>query len=291
PSVCPSDCTSHRFGKIIARPARRFHAARFAIIALAGGVTCLVAACSHEGDSQIATETTSPAATIPEESVPAATPGVEIHPSEAFQQAVDQVVDAKGDGLHIERFVVQDEMLDFLDRVPQLQTLLIDRGEISDVGVAKIAALPKLRHLRLRQSPLTDIGVSELAKCKTLWFLNLPQTDCTAEGIAMLAELPELQNLRLGSADPNSAKLGNDVCDAIASIKTLRSVHLINVPVNDDGLRKLASLPELESLYLDNAAVTQSGWDWLFKEHPDLHIHVDQSHHDRDPSPHRHDEP
>jgi hypothetical protein len=53
-------------------------------------------------------------------------------------------------------------------------------------------------------------------------------------------------------------------------------------------LKTLAAMKQLESLYLDDCAVTEAGWNWLFREHPDLHIHVDQNHLDRDPSAHKH---
>jgi hypothetical protein len=70
----------------------------------------------------------------------------------------------------------------------------------------------------------------------------------------------------------------------------LRAVHLIEIPITDEGLQQIADLPHLESLYLDGAAVTATGWNWLFTNHPDLHIHLDQQHHDIDPNWHPHGE-
>ena len=123
--------------------------------------------------------------------------------------------------------------------------------------------------------------------------LNLPHADCTSEGIAALAKLKRLRQLRIGSS-----RLGNEVSREIARIKSLRGIHLIGVGLTDDGLKVLTGIPErpekelglpnLESLYLDDSAVTSAGWEWLFKTHPQLHVHVDQQHHDRDPKAHAH---
>jgi hypothetical protein len=82
--------------------------------------------------------------------------------------------------------------------------------------------------------------------------------------------------------------LGNEVTREIATLPSLRVIHLIGVPVTDEGLKTLAEMPYLESLYLDDCAVTEAGWDWLFREHPHLHVHVNQAHHDRDPKRHEH---
>jgi hypothetical protein len=48
-------------------------------------------------------------------------------------------------------------------------------------------------------------------------------------------------------------------------------------------------MPNLQSLYLDDSLVTETGWEWLFEEVPNLHVHVNQQHHDRDPQAHQHD--
>jgi len=164
-----------------------------------------------------------------------------------------------------------------------LGELVLDEGVVGDSEIASIARLPELWHLRLRESPITDTGMRQLAECRTLKIVNLPQLAATSDGVAALKSLPDLSNLRLGGQG-----LGGEVADAISQLKTLRSVHLIGVPIDDRGLRKIASLPKLRSLYLDDSDVTEAGWDWLFAEHADLHVHINQQHLDRDPSGHSH---
>lgn len=165
----------------------------------------------------------------------------------------------------------------------KLDAVLIDQGIVTGKGLEKIAELPDLEHLRLRLSPITDEDLEPLLGCDDLWLINLPHSELTNSGIHSLAKLPKLKQLRLGSN-----KLTNDCCRAITRIDQLRGLHLIGIPVTDDGVKVLAELPHLESLYLDDSAVTDAGWEWVFRNHPQLHVHINQSHHDRDPQSHQH---
>ena len=166
---------------------------------------------------------------------------------------------------------------------PRIDAVLIDQGKITDEGLATLAELPDLEHIRLRLSPISDNGIKLLAGCDELWLVNLPHSELTNEGLRLLASFPKLKQLRLGSK-----RLTNDCCREIAELVNLRGLHLIGIPVTDDGVKILAELPHLESLYLDDSAVTESGWQWVFRNHPELHVHVDQSHLDRDPQAHPH---
>ena len=187
------------------------------------------------------------------------------------------------DKLHVTKIEVSDAMMSRVKHLDSVETLIIDKGVLSDRSIHPISAMPRLRHLRLRLSPITDEGLKTLAQCESLWYLNLPHADCTAEGVAALSQIPRLRQLRLGSPG-----LGNEVTGAIASIESLRGIHLIGVAVTDEGLKKLAAMPHLESLYMDDAKVTEAGWEWLFKNYPQIHVHVNQEHHDHDPKRHAH---
>lgn len=163
--------------------------------------------------------------------------------------------------------------------LPGLRVLLLQRGVADDAEAEILATLPDLGRLVLRQSPLSDAGVAALARCRSLADLNLPQATCTAAGIASLAELPKLKNLRLGG--PNLA--GPAVARAIATFPVLESLHLIDIAIGDEGLDALADLKTLGNLYLDGAGVSDAAWERYFEARPGVHVHVDQSHHDRDP--------
>jgi hypothetical protein len=162
-----------------------------------------------------------------------------------------------------------------------LRELILHAGVADDSQARLLATLPGLERLVLRESPLSDAGLRELTRCARLHDLNVPQAACTPAGIRALATLPRLRSLRLGS--PQLA--GADVGRAVAELVQLRSLHLIDVPLGDDGLDAIARLPGLWNLYLDGAGVSDDAWAEYFQAHADVHVHVDQAHHDRDPAP------
>lgn len=204
-------------------------------------------------------------------------------PQELFTQEFEQVREQQLETFHLPSSEVTDEMVAAIADIDWVETMILDKGAVSDRSLETISKLPNLQHLRLRLSPITDEGLKTISSCQSLWYLNLPHADCTSAGVAELQNLKNLRQLRLGSK-----QLGNEVTEEIAKLNGLRSVHLIGIPITDDGLEILAAMPHLESLYLDDSAVTEAGWERLFRDHPNLHVHVNQRHHDRDPKSHRH---
>ena len=204
-------------------------------------------------------------------------------PGVRFEKLYQAALEGADTTFHAAGFPVDDSMVSRIGELKTLDTLIIDEGIVTDDTIDLVAQLPKLRHLRLRLSPIGDAGLRQLTNCKELWFLNLPHSSCTAAGVASLKSLKKLRQLRLGSKE-----LDNQVTNSLTQILSLRGIHLIGVPITDEGLKKIAAMPYLESLYLDDSAVTEAGWAWLFREHPHLHVHIDQYHHDRDPKAHDH---
>jgi hypothetical protein len=167
-----------------------------------------------------------------------------------------------------------------------LRGLVLEQGRAVDSRAEILATLTGLERLVLRESPLTDAGFQWLVECRQLRDLNVPQAACTAAGVRALAALPHLRSLRLGG--PQLA--GVEVCEAVASLPQLRSLHLIDVPIGDDGLALLQRLPGLWNLYLDGAGVSDEAWEGYFQSCPRVHVHIDQAHHDRDPHGHLHEQ-
>ncbi len=161
-----------------------------------------------------------------------------------------------------------------------LRVLVLERGVAGDTEAEILATLPDIERLVLRQSPLSDAGFAALAGCRSLADLNVPQAACTATGIERLAGLPGLKSLRIGGPTLQ----GPAVARAIARLSGLRSPHLIDVAIGDEGLDALAELSTLRNLYLDGAGVSDAAWERYFKKRPGVHVHVDQAHHDRDPN-------
>lgn len=167
-----------------------------------------------------------------------------------------------------------------------LRVLVLEQGRADDGRAEILATLTGLERLVLRDSPLGDEGFQRLAECHTLRDVNVPQGACTAAGVRALAPLAALRSLRLGG--PQLA--GAEVCEGVTSLQKLRSLHLIDVPIGDDGLAVLQQLPGLWNLYLDGAGVSDEAWERYFQACPRVHVHIDQAHHDRDPRGHLHEQ-
>ena len=168
-----------------------------------------------------------------------------------------------------------------------LSTLDLQEGVADDAKAVLLSRLPRLERLVLRESPLGDEGFQHLAACHTLRDVNIPQARCTLVGLAALAELPRLKNLRLGSpALCPEGKGGTELGMTLLQFPTLRSLHLIDVPLGDAGLEGIARYDGLWNLYLDGAGISDEAWERYFALHSEVHVHVDQAHHDRDPNRH-----
>jgi hypothetical protein len=196
---------------------------------------------------------------------------------------LDLVRAGKSDLIQVEKQVISDGDLALLADARSLRVLLIDNDEslITAAGLKHIAALPKLVHLRLRGAGIDDAALAEIAKLSTLEILNLPQGEFTDEGLVALKSLPELVQFRFHS--PN---VTDDGLKTLAQFPALKRLHLIDVPLTDAGLKTLAGMENLESLYIDGGHFSDEALDELFAKRPQLHLHLNQEHHDRDPHKH-----
>lgn len=216
----------------------------------------------------------------PNSAIPAAPPS---EPSLAEQ--LSSIRTGTTDILHIEATPWDDDDLDVLGDVPGLRILQLDHldNRLTDAGMAKIAKLDGLEHLRIRGGAIGDDGMKSLAAMPNLRALNLPQGQFTNAGLAQLKALPKLQMLRIGSPHVTDEGISH-----LNDFPSLARVHLIDIAITDRGLADLQSLPRLESLYLDGANISDAAVDQLFEKRPNLHVHFNQAHHDRDPHKHEH---
>ena len=200
----------------------------------------------------------------------------------------DQIAAVRADDAHaiVAAVPLTDAEWESLRGLAGLRELVLEQGRADDDRAEILATLTGLERLVLRDSPLTDAGFQRIARCSAVRDLNVPQADCTAAGVRALAPLAALRSLRLGG--PQLA--GVEICEAVASLPHLRSLHLIDVPIGDDGLAVLQRLPGLWNLYLDGAGVSDEAWERYFQACPRVHVHIDQAHHDRDPHGHLHEQ-
>jgi hypothetical protein len=201
--------------------------------------------------------------------------------AERFEEQFAVLQNSKETVARLDAFTIDDAMLKKLASIDRLTTIQVKADTVSLDTIATLSKLPKLEQLHVRGAAINDEMLAELASSSTIWLLNFSNAMVSPTGIEALAKMPTLRQLRLGIKDGD-----NRHGRAVATLSRLRAVHLIRVAVTDEGLHALAKMPQLESLYLDDSAITDAGWTWLFENNPQLHVHINQKHHDRDPQKH-----
>jgi hypothetical protein len=195
-----------------------------------------------------------------------------------FAQQVRQVRDGETDWVVIDDQVITDPDLKQLASLTNLRELIIEQSQITDDGLSYLTDLRGLEHLRIRGARITDQGIERLLPLEQLRILNLPQAWFTDTALQDLSGLEQLELLRFGSPH-----VTDDGLQSVACLPNLRFLHIIDTPITDGGLRHLETLTELESLYLDGTRVSDEGIERLLSALPELHLHIDQQHHDTDP--------
>ena len=184
--------------------------------------------------------------------------------------------------LDLQGLRVIDQDLLLLANNKHITHIHIDDGDLSEQGLAPLATLENLVQIRIRLR-LTDEAIPIITKIKSLRYLNIPKADFTDEGIKILCSHPNIELLRIGGE-----RLSNSSLYSLATMQSLSFLHLIGVAINDEGLPALYDMPHLQSLYLDDTDVTDAGLVKLLEILPSLHLHINQTHIDRDPNKHDH---
>ncbi len=204
-------------------------------------------------------------------------------PEVAFADQLARLKAGTSDEIRFERSAVGSTELQQLDGLANLRALVLDAGVVADSDVRYLTKLTGLEHLRLRESPLGDAALVELAQgqLNSLLILNLPQARPTAVGLKALAALPKLRQLRIAGRQIDDAAI-----EELTQWPALSSLHLIQPGITARSLETLAGMARLSSLYVDECPLPDEAWLKLFAARPDLHVHIDQSHHDLDPHAH-----
>lgn len=118
-----------------------------------------------------------------------------------------------------------------------------------------LAAFPRAASVRLTNFQPDSSDVAALAQFKPMAFLQLAGTgtgDPQVPGLAATTSLVTLHWFHFATA-------GHDL-DRLAAAKSLRHLALTDGQLTDDGLRKVATLPQIETLLLDGTAgITDDG--------------------------------
>jgi hypothetical protein len=203
----------------------------------------------------------------------------------SFADQLQAVKTGHSEGIHVTASPISDDDLTAVAGATALRILVIDHSEsrITAAGMRLLKGLPNLEQLRVRGPGADDGSLAQIAAIKSLKILNLPQADFTDAGLERLKELPNLIQLRFGSPKVTDAGM-----KTIAELPALLRLHLIDIPIGDRGLGTLIQMRQLESLYIDGGEFSDEAVTELFQKRPELHVHLNQQHHDRDPQRHEH---
>lgn len=206
----------------------------------------------------------------------------QIESEDSLATQIQQVRSGQSDAIILRHKPLCDDDFAKLADLKPLRRLEIEECRVTHVGVQYLTNLPKLEHLKLRGG-IGDEELQQLAKISTLRFLNLPLAQFSDIGLAKIGQLSKLELLRFGSPKVSDAGI-----ESLKQIISLRFLHLIDVPITDAALQHISQMKNLESFYLDGSHATDDAIGKLVLARPDLHLHINQQHHDRDPQKHTH---
>jgi hypothetical protein len=121
-------------------------------------------------------------------------------------------------------------------------------------ALASLRGLNCVGNLSLDHPDLTDADLAALDGLTQLHSLVVQCPRALGRGFAVLAKFPRLASLAV------IGPVTDDVCQPVAAATGLVEVRFVGVQVTDSGLAELRSLPLLESLGLEGAKVTGTGF-------------------------------
>ncbi len=157
---------------------------------------------------------------------------------------------------------VTDLDLDTISLLVGLEEL--DLGVGIKLGMGGQPAAPGGGNCRLTGGlQISDLGVAKLARLKNLKRLNISGARLTPEGVRTLQSLP-LERLSLWA----SQSLDDATADVLAGMPTLAHLDLSYTQIGDQGLQRLAKLPNLKYLYVTETRITPEAVNAFRQQHP-----------------------
>jgi len=156
---------------------------------------------------------------------------------------------------------IDDAGIEQLTEMTSLEDLTLFRLFISDEGLRHVGQLTNLKRLSLRANVVGSEGLAHLTMLQSLEYLDLSETIVEDEGLAHLKPLSHLTELNLWAT-----RIGDDGMTYLAELQSLQRLNLENVgypsggvALTSEGVKQLASLPNLEWLSLNKTQVDDNG--------------------------------
>jgi len=124
-------------------------------------------------------------------------------------------------------------------------------------GAAALANHPSLTSLAIGGSSFGDPGVAPIATIKQLQSLSLFHMGVTDAGLVAIANHPAIESLKL--SPQGTPRLTDDCLKTVATLKALKQLAVSDTVLTyDGGLKLLKSLPNLQTLTLENIGLSDA---------------------------------
>jgi internalin A len=154
-----------------------------------------------------------------------------------------------------------DVGIESLHELKDLEEVHVDNSNLTDASLRTLSTMPKVESLALQGNNFTDDGLAYLSEMKQLKSLSvgMSKSQITDAGAAHLANLVNLEAL-----DLQKARISDEGVKHLIGLTKLKSISLTGggdspFAITDQGLAILASLPNLERLFLINSRITEAG--------------------------------
>ncbi|WP_146118575.1 leucine-rich repeat domain-containing protein [Blastopirellula marina] len=142
---------------------------------------------------------------------------------------------------------VSDQGITTLCTLPQLEALFLTSLPLTDRCLPAIARLKRLQRLAIRDASsmpqITDQGVAHLAALRQLESLELTPCPLHDDSLATIGSLRNLRRVDLAGSQITDAGLRH-----LRELDSLHSLDIAQTNVTDAGLSSLAAIPSLEFL-------------------------------------------
>ena len=149
------------------------------------------------------------------------------------------------------------QLIDDIAKFKHIQSLCIQKTALTDQEAAVIAGMPTITELRLENTTFTGKGISELAKLK-LEHLNFDFNQTGDKGLEIIATIKTLKELHLNGTMASNAGYAH-----LANLTELKYLSIGDTKLTDAVFAKWSGLNNLEELSLNGANISSDGFKHL----------------------------
>jgi internalin A len=160
-----------------------------------------------------------------------------------------------------------DDIIDHLNGLDALESLILYDGSITGEGLAKLSQLGNLRRLTVT-SRVSDADVSGLYKCQRLEHLDLADSTLTVPGaLDLLRQLPQLRLLKFPEGELKAHELivqGSLPAMSIGQLAQIPRIESLQAELSYQALRHLGQIQQLQVLSVSGPEISDSALMYLW---------------------------